>query len=77
MTRLISSTAWCRWLFAKKDYVYRLNAEERQRIFDYLNTNEKLTATTLLKLLGLKKSDGFVPDKAIGRGIKAMTLMSG
>lgn len=54
----------------KKDYVYRLNAEERQRIFDYLNTNEKLTATTLLKLLGLKKSDGFVPDKAIGRGIK-------
>lgn len=49
---------------------YELTPEEKQRIFEHLNTNEKLTAPTLLKLLGLTKSDGFVPDKAAQTGIK-------
>ena len=47
-----------------------LNAEERQRVFDYLNTHEKLTATKLLEILGLKKSDGFKPDDFTSKGIK-------
>lgn len=45
------------------EYEYRPDAEERQRIFDYLQTNDKMSFTALLKLLGLKKSDGFTLDK--------------
>lgn len=38
---------------------YKLNAEERERIFEFLSTNEKLRESDLLKLLGLKRADGF------------------
>ena len=45
------------------EYEYRLNAEERDKIFEYLQTNERMSFTNLLKLIGLKKSDGFTLDK--------------
>ena len=51
-------------------YEYVFTDEERHRIFDYLNTNEKLTGTQLLKLLGLKTADGFKFDQSLGKGIK-------
>lgn len=51
-------------------YEYRLDDEERQRIFDYLNTHDKLTGTQLLKELGLTKSDGFIFDESLKNGIK-------
>lgn len=54
----------------KLQYEYKLTNDERKRIFDYLNTHDKLTTTALLKLLGLKKSDGFVVDNAVSKGIK-------
>lgn len=54
-------------------YEYVFTDEERQRIFDYLNTNEKLTGTQLLKLLGLKAADGFKFDQSLGKGIKGNT----
>ena len=38
---------------------YELNDEERANVFNYLNTHEKMTQTDLLKILGLKTSDGF------------------
>lgn len=49
---------------------YTLNADERRRVFDYLNTHDKLTSTKLLEILGLKKSDGFKPDDFTSKGIK-------
>lgn len=58
-----------------KDYrktleYFQPTLEEKRRIVDYLNTNEKLTSTALLKLLGLKRSDGFKPETNISTGIK-------
>ena len=49
---------------------YELNQEERLRVFEHLNTHEKLTVTDLFKILGIKKSDGFVADAATSKGIK-------
>ncbi len=54
----------------KLGYEYEMNKEERERVFDYLNTNEKLTETKLLSILGLQKSNGFKSDKALGKGIQ-------
>ncbi len=54
----------------KLNYEYDLNREERKRVFDYLNTHEKLSETELLRILGLKKADGFKSDKALGKGIQ-------
>lgn len=51
-------------------YEYELDDEERNKIVKFLNTHLRMTASDLLKILGLKKTDGFVPDKAIGKGIK-------
>lgn len=49
---------------------YIFSDEERQRIFDYLNTHEKMSEKELLKLLGLTAEDGFKSDKALGKGIQ-------
>lgn len=49
---------------------YVFSDEERQRIFDYLNTHEKMSEKDLLKLLGLTADDGFKSDKALGKGIQ-------
>lgn len=48
---------------------YAINDEERLRIFNHLNTNERLSEKNLLELLGLKKSDGFKSDRALAKGI--------
>lgn len=52
---------------------YTLTPEEKQKVFEFLNTHEKMSATDLLKILGLKKSDGFKPDKAVGKGLQGNT----
>lgn len=50
---------------------YHLSDEERLRVVEYLRKNEKLTASKLLEILGLKKSDGFTPNINLGTsGIK-------
>lgn len=54
----------------KTQYRYELNSEERQRVFDFMWTHEKISETELLKILGLKKGDGFRSDKALGKGIQ-------
>lgn len=56
---------------AMPEYVF--SDEERERIFDFLNTNEKMTEKDLLKILGLTKDDGFKSDKALGKGIQGNT----
>lgn len=53
----------------KQHYEYVINDEERQRIFDYLNRNERLSEKNLLELLGLKLSDGYRSDRALAKGI--------
>lgn len=52
---------------------YHFTDEERERIFDFLNTHEKMTEKDLLKLLGLTSEDGFKSDKALGKGIQGNT----
>lgn len=52
---------------------YILTDEERDRIFDFLNTNEKMTEKDLLKILGLTSDDGYKSDKALGKGIQGNT----
>lgn len=54
----------------KSQYQYVFTAEERERIFEFLNTHEKMTVTDLLKQIGLKRSDGFRPDQSLGKGIQ-------
>lgn len=51
-------------------YKYPISPEERLEIFKYLDTNDVMTGIQLLKILGLKKDDGFTPDKIALRGIK-------
>lgn len=49
---------------------YVLDEEERKIVVDYLNTHDKLTTTDLLRLLGLKRKDGFKLEMNIAKGIK-------
>lgn len=49
---------------------YHFTGEERERIFDFLNSHEKMTEKDLLKILGLSSDDGFKSDKALGKGIQ-------
>lgn len=49
---------------------YHLNMEERRAIVEFLMDNDKITATNLLKIIGLKKADGFTPNIDPKRGIK-------
>lgn len=43
---------------------------ERELLADYLNTHDKLSTSELLKILKLKKTDGFSTDKNVSTGIK-------
>lgn len=54
---------------------FELDSEQREQIFNYLNHNEKITGTELFKILGLKKTDGWYFDNAIGKGIKGNTTL--
>ncbi len=52
---------------------YRFSEEERKRIFDFLNTHEKMSEKDLLKILGLTPDDGFKSDKSLAKGIQGNT----
>lgn len=49
---------------------YHFTDEERDRVFDFLNTHEKMTEKDLLKISGLTADDGFKSDRALGKGIQ-------
>lgn len=49
---------------------YPFTDEERERIFQFLNTHEKMTEKDLLKILRLTSEDGFKCDKSLGKGIQ-------
>lgn len=51
---------------------YTLSLEQKKEIADYLNTHSLLSASELLKILGLKKEDVYL-NKQLAKGIKGNT----
>jgi len=49
---------------------YRLSTEEKKKVFEFLDNNEKLSASELYKLLNKNKNDGWYHNKNIERGIQ-------
>jgi CRISPR-associated endonuclease Csn1 len=49
---------------------YPFTTEERKKLFDFLDNNEKLTVTDLKKILGLSSKDKWWGGKAIGKGLQ-------
>jgi CRISPR-associated endonuclease Csn1 len=49
---------------------YQLTQTDKQKIFEYLNVNDKLTGPKLLELLGLSKNDGWYYNKSVEKGIQ-------
>lgn len=49
---------------------YPFTVEERQKLFDFLDNNERLTVTDLKKILGLSAKDKWWGGKAIGKGLQ-------
>lgn len=51
-----------------EDYI--ITPEQKQLLFEYLDTHEKLTTNELLKLLKLNKNDGWYCNKQLDRGLQ-------
>lgn len=49
-----------------------ITLEQKQAIFNFLNTNEKLKATNLVSILGVKKNEWYC-GKAVGNGLQGNT----
>ena len=56
-------------LKSKKGEIYIISPEKKTEIFEYLNNNEKLSQTDLLKILKLNKED-YYGNKHIGKGLQ-------
>ncbi len=54
----------------KQNNVYPITLEQKQRIFEYLDNNEKLTQTELFKILGIKEKTGWYGNKMTTRGLQ-------
>lgn len=54
----------------KRNEAFIISPEKKQELFSYLDANEKLSEAELLKILGLKKSDGWYGNKQIGKGLQ-------
>lgn len=52
---------------------YPFSAEERLKLFNFFDNNEKLTVTDLKKILGLSTKDKWWGGKAIGKGLQGNT----
>lgn len=50
--------------------IYQIPSDKKHEIFEYLDDNERLTATELFKILGIKKGDGWYYNKQLERGIQ-------
>ena len=49
---------------------YYITLEDKLKIFEFMNTHEKLKVQDLYKILGIKKSDGWYGGKALGTGLQ-------
>jgi CRISPR-associated endonuclease Csn1 len=47
--------------------------DQRQAMFDFLDTHEKMTLSDLYSILGISKNDGWWGGKAIGKGLQGNT----
>lgn len=56
-------------LSSKRGEILELTLEEKQKVFEYLDNNEKLTATDLFKILGKNRNE-FTVTKQIEKGIQ-------
>ncbi len=56
---------------------FEITLEKKKEIFNHLDQNEKLTKTDLLKILGLKRTDGWYPNEQIDKaGLQGNTTKS-
>lgn len=47
-----------------------ISPEQKQKIFEYLDNNEKLSFKELLKILGIKEKSGWYGDKMLSKGLQ-------
>lgn len=57
----------------KKNESLYVTTEQKQQIFEFMDTHEKLKLADLYKILGISKSDGWRGSKAIGNGLQGNT----
>ena len=57
----------------KENDELHISPEQKKDIFEYLDNNEKINATTLYKILGIGKGDGWSVDKALSKGFTGNT----
>ncbi len=57
----------------KKNESLYITTEQKQQIFNFMDTHEKLKVSDLYKILGISKSDGWRGSKAIGNGLQGNT----
>lgn len=50
-----------------------ISPEQKQRIFDFMNTHEKLNENDLFKILGISKKDGYYGGRALVNGLQGNT----
>ncbi|MCD7711004.1 MAG: type II CRISPR RNA-guided endonuclease Cas9 [Porphyromonadaceae bacterium] len=50
-----------------------LSKEQRQTLFEHLNTNEKLTPAYFYKITGISKKEGWSVEQTLGRGLQGNT----
>lgn len=50
-----------------------ITKEQRENMFHFLNSNDKMTLSDMYSILGISKKDGWWGGKAIGRGLQGNT----
>lgn len=50
--------------------IFEIPSSKKQLIFNFLDNNERLTASKLFDIIGIKKADGYYTNKQIERGIQ-------
>jgi CRISPR-associated endonuclease Csn1 len=54
----------------KRGEVYCISDAQKKELFNYLDSNEKLSQVELFKTLGLKREDGWYGNKQIAKGLQ-------
>ena len=54
----------------KRGETYNIPIEKKYKLFEFLDTSEKLSQAELFKILGLKKDDGWYGNKQIEKGLQ-------
>lgn len=54
----------------KRNNEYPISLEQKQKIFEYLDTHEKLSQTELFKILEIKDKSGWFGNQALSKGLQ-------